>query len=58
MVPDHTHEAMSIPTHMMMSNASMALFMLSSAPVMMVSQLFPHTAAIMAVTIHDNTSGI
>jgi len=58
MVPDHIHEAISIPTHMIITRASIALLILSNAPVSMVSQLFPHAAATMAVTIHDNTSGI
>src|SRR6056297_2780304 len=57
-VPDHTHEPISIPTHIIIINASTVLLMLSNPPAKTACHEYPHFIATSAATIVDATIGI
>ena len=58
MVPDHTQEPISMPTHMIISRASTVLLMLSKAPAAMSAQVYPHFTATRDATTQDATIGM
>ncbi len=58
MVPDQTQEPISMPTHIMIRNASTVLQMLSKAPAAMSAQEYPHRTATSDATMQDATMGM